>query len=128
MYHSPEADSATLSLLRDCWDKAAQKKQAKAGDNPMLEDLHDHISRIVLPKLALLLDDRRECDCFEMVSTIKHMIIDHMFYENAVNQDQWQEKVDGHVKMILMVMHTTREKLINDEEWSKEPVAPMMFG
>lgn len=128
MIHTPETESATLNVLRQSWDHLAKRKLERHGYNPLLEDLYERISHELLPMVVHLLHERRECDCSELVCTVKRLVIEHMFYENAVEADQWQINVDVQVKMILQSMQSAREKLINEGEWSQEPVTPMMFG
>jgi hypothetical protein len=128
MIHTPETESATLEILQDCWEQAASRKIARRGTNPLREDLYERISHEMLPMVVHLLHERRDCDCSELVCTVKRLVIEHIFYENAVEAEQWQINVDSQVKMILQAMEVAREKLINEGEWSQEPVTPMMFG
>lgn len=127
MIHTPEAESATLCMLRECWEQAALRKRS-AHHNPMLEDLNERISHEMLPMLTHLLHERRDCDVLVLVSTVKRIIVEHMFYENADSQVQWQHNIDAQVKLITAVVQAARERLISEGEWCKEPVTPQMFG
>ena len=128
MTHCTEIEFATLETLRANWSQMMNKKRARSRNNPFIEDLHIRISNDMLPMLVHLLHERRDCNCIELISTVQRIIIDHQFYENTANQDQWHRNVDEQVELILKAMQATCEKLIKEGEWSSEPMAPMMFG
>lgn len=128
MIHSPEAESATLSMLCDCWQQAAKRKRPSPGTNPLLEDLHERIEHDMLPMLVHLLHERRDCDINHLLCTVRRITVEHMFYENAVTQSQWQQNIDAQVKLITAVVQAARERLIAEGEWSQEQNPPMMFG
>jgi len=128
MTHCTEIEFATLETLRDCWRHYANQKRSQNPPNPFVEDLHRRISNEMLPMLVHLLHERRDCNCIELISTVQRIIIDYQFYENTAIQEQWHHNVDQQVALILEVMQATREKLINEGEWSNEPMPPMMFG
>lgn len=128
MIHSPETESATLSMLRECWEQSVLLKRSSSNLNPMLDDLNERISLDMLPMLTHLLHEKRNCDVQILISTVKRIIVEHMFYENAVSQVQWQQNIDAQVKLITAVVQAARERLISEGEWCKEPVTPMMFG
>ncbi|HAI13998.1 MAG TPA: hypothetical protein DCM28_20000 [Phycisphaerales bacterium] len=128
MIHSPEAESATLYMLRESWEQAVMRKQANSLPNPLLDDLNDRIAHDMLPMLVHLLQERHDCDIQLLMHTVKSIVVEHMFYENAVSQVQWQQNIDAQVKLITAVVQGARERLIAEGEWCKDPVAPQMFG
>ena len=91
MIHSPEAESATLYMLRESWEQAVMRKQANSLPNPLLDDLNDRIAHDMLPMLVHLLQERHDCDIQLLMHTVKSIVVEHMFYENAVSQVQWQK-------------------------------------
>jgi hypothetical protein len=94
----------------------------------MFEDMNDRIAKDMLPRLLHLLQEKRDCDVQVLIHTVKRVIIEHMVYENASSQMEWQHSIDAQTKLVTAVVQSAREKLASEGEWSDEPVPPMMFG
>ncbi len=128
MIHSPETESTALQLLSECWEQACRRHRKRGLSNPMLDDMNDRIAKDMLPRLLHLLHEKRDCDVQVLIHTVKRVIIEHMVYENATSQMEWEHSIDAQTKLVTAVVQAAREKLAAEGEWSDEPVTPMMFG
>ncbi|MFG0249932.1 MAG: hypothetical protein ACF8OB_13670 [Phycisphaeraceae bacterium JB051] len=128
MIHSPEIESSALQLLRDCWEQACRRHRKNGLSNPMLDDMNDRIAKDMLPRLLHLLHDKRDSDVQVLIHSVKRVIIEHMVYENATSQMEWEHSIEAQTKLVTAVVQAAREKLSAEGEWSDEPVPPMMFG